>query len=385
MNRFETLWNGYQAGTLSEAELNEFLALIKAAESPLAGKIDELLLYQQQTHPAPGEKEIILQQVLQQIQQPRSIVRTLPFWKRFGWAAAVLFLITATATYFFINDSRQKHVSHVQQEGSAQTDIAPGRNGAILTLADGSTLSLDSANNGTVATQGNTKVELNNGQLIYKAQGNTTGITYNTMSTPRGRQFSLVLPDGSKVWLNAASSLTYPTAFTGNQRNVTITGEAYFEVAKDKTKPFQVTAGNTTIEVTGTTFNINAYADEAGVNTTLLEGAVQINSGKNAQSLTPGQQAIVSGNGTIQHIKEAATEQAIAWKNGIFNFDKTDLPTMMRQLARWYDVEVVYQGVIPGRVFGGEIERSLHLSQVVSILQRMNIKCTIEGKKLIVQ
>ncbi|MDF2188202.1 FecR family protein [Paraflavitalea sp. CAU 1676] len=400
MNRFETLWKGYREGLLTEAELAEFLHLIRENDSPLPHKIDELL--QETTgNAAPGEKEIILQQLRQRISQPQQRVVRLNWLRRNRWAAAAVFLLLTGAITWF---SLQQHNNAITVKGRPSFpvyDAAPGKSGAILTLADGSQLVLDSAGQGTVATQGNTQVLLHDGQLNYQqASKETPSLTAtNTISTPRGRQFQVVLPDGTRVWLNAGSSLTYPVAFTGNERKVTMKGEAYFEVATLLTAthkmPFIVETGSMAVEVLGTHFNINAYADEPSIKTTLLEGKVRVRAQATAgktlaqeKILQPGEQAMIASagqqaSGAIR-IQQVDVDQVVAWKNGLFNFQKADLPTVMRQLARWYDVEVQYRGPVPDRLFGGEIERNLQLSQVIKILKRMGIECSIEDKKLIV-
>ncbi len=406
MNRFETLWKGYQQGLLKEAELAEFLQLISEDESLLAGRIDELLQNGPQGMPAPGEKEIILGQIRQRIQLPAT-VHKLPFGKRYWWvAAAVLLLLTSMIALLTIRSKKQQDITGKGRQPSPVYDAAPGKQGALLTLADGSTIVLDSAANGTLAQQGSANlIKTDSGKLTYSpSTGAGQGeAVFNTITTLRGRQFQLILPDGSKVWLNAASSLTYPTAFTDNERKVTLTGEAYFEVAPayaagttGKKIPFRVLIpaqqagqGGATIEVLGTHFNVNAYHDETSIRTTLLEGSVKlINASQQSAILLPGQQALIPSISNQSHnipVQTADLEAVVAWKNGVFNFHKADLLAVMRQLSRWYDVEVVYQGPVPGRLFGGEIERNLHLSQVLKILSKMGVQCTIEGKKLIVQ
>jgi ferric-dicitrate binding protein FerR (iron transport regulator) len=265
-------------------------------------------------------------------------------------------------------------------------------------LADGTTIVLDSAGNTTLATQGNTHIiKLNNGQLAYRDADQRTPATalqYNTISTPKGGQYEIILPDGSHVWLNAASSLRFPAAFTGNERIVALTGEAYFEVAKNPAQPFKVTftgsAGDGQVEVLGTHFNINAYDDEANSKTTLLEGKVKISrpqSGMqdpNPEILNPGQQAaIADGVGNIKVLAVDA-DAAIAWKNGVFSFDNVDIKTVMRQIARWYDVEVVYEGALAAEKFEGEIPRSSTLADVFKILELSAVHFKIEGRKVIV-
>lgn len=306
------------------------------------------------------------------------------FLQRYWWAAACIILLTAGA-YYLSKQTRQPGLAAT----SPVKDVAPGGNRAMLTLSDGTQITLDSAGNGVLAQQGNTRItKLGNGQLAYSGSGNAEGkILYNTMSTPPGGQYQLILPDGTGVWLNAASSISYPTAFTGNERSVTVTGEAYFEVVKNEKMPFRVKAGNTTVDVLGTHFNINAYKDEASINTTLLEGAVRVNVAQQQQQLRPGQQARVKANGAaIQVVDHPDIAEVMAWKAGFFSFNDADLPTVMRQLSRWYNVEVEYEGRIPQRVFTGEIGRNLTLSQVLKGLTKTRIKYRIEnGNRIIIQ
>jgi ferric-dicitrate binding protein FerR (iron transport regulator) len=233
--------------------------------------------------------------------------------------------------------------------------------------------------------------------LIYEASGDE--VVYNTTSTPKGRQYQLTLPDGSVVWLNAFSSVRYPTVFVGKERRVTVTGEAYFEVAKDKSRPFFVEIdGGETVKVLGTHFNLNAYRDEPQITTTLLEGVVNIATtsraeGEAAVTLRPGQQAVVSSaysddnqvTGKIRVLDDADTLQVLAWKNGLFNFEGVYLKTAMKQIARWYDVEVVYRGTVPDIKFFGSISRSISLAGLIKGLKSTGIHISIEnGRKLIV-
>ncbi|NII23445.1 DUF4974 domain-containing protein [Pseudoflavitalea sp. X16] len=275
---------------------------------------------------------------------------------------------------------------------TVQPVILPGHDGATLTLADGSKVVLDSLGNGLLTTQNGTKVVLNNGQLTYQADGATaTAVVYNTISTARGRQFKVTLPDGSQVWLNAASSLRYPTAFVGNERNVEITGEAYFEVAKNEQIPFKVKAnGRMEIQVLGTHFNVNAYEDEEAVRTTLLEGSVNVTaieptrySPLTTRRLSPGQQAQLSNN-QLSIINNTDIEAVVAWKNGVFNFQDATLEKVMRQLARWYDIEIVYEKDIPDIAFEGEINRQNELADVLHSLERLGVHFKLEGRRLTV-
>jgi ferric-dicitrate binding protein FerR (iron transport regulator) len=287
----------------------------------------------------------------------------------------------------------------VTKSPSRTGDIAPGTDKAILTLADGSTVALDSAGKGNLAHQGNAKViKSGDGQIQYASTENdeTAGKTmvYNILSTPRGGQYRLKLQDGTSVWLNAGSSIRYPTTFLGKERKVEITGEAYFEIAKNTTMPFRVsvtdpTAGEKTteIEVLGTNFDVNAYKDEADLKTTLVDGAIKVTSGAAAVILKPSQQAIVSTGKDIQTILLDNTDQTIAWKNGSFAFDDADIPTIMRQISRWYDVDVEYDGKRKGPEdhFTGTFPRNTSLAGVLQILHTSGVRLVAEDKKIVIK
>lgn len=303
-------------------------------------------------------------------------------WWRYA-AAAIVVLGLGVAVYKFVN---QKPVAPPVAVAPVKNDALPGGNKAILRLASGQNIVLDSAANGSLAVQGNAKVvKLANGKIAYQNQSAAQKeLVYNTVSTPRGGRYTLTLSDGTQVWLNAASSITFPTDFVGAAREVKITGEAYFEVAGNNTKPFHVRFGNTDVEVLGTHFNVNAYSDEAYARTTLLEGSVRVVSGTEQIQIKPGEQVAEATDGRLSKRTKVDLEQVMAWKNGLFNFDGADLQQVLRQLGRWYDVEVVYEGDIPQRRFGGEIPMDLNLSQVLKVLQKVEVNFRIEGKKLIV-
>ncbi|MCK7553626.1 FecR domain-containing protein [Chitinophaga sedimenti] len=301
--------------------------------------------------------------------------------RRYWWAAAAAVLIAVGAGYQF-NRTQRQDTNQLVTTGAP--DVAPGRQGAILTLSNGQTIVLDSLHNGVIAQQSGTQVTLSNGQLAYDALG-AADVVYNTMTTPRGRHFQLMLADGTMVWLNAASSLRFPNVFTGSQRVVEVTGEAYFEVAKNAAQPFIVKVNeHTQVEVTGTSFNINAYVEEAAITTTLLSGGVNIHAHGVRKSLRPGQQASIIGSG-IRIQDDAETEMAIAWKNGLLDFNGANLREVMRKLTRWYDLDVIYEGKIPDAEFEGALPNNLQLSQVIKILTKVEVKFRIEeGRKLIV-
>lgn len=301
-------------------------------------------------------------------------------------AVAALVLIIAGAAYWW-------STNRLSQEQVAKTDavskdvvIPPGGNKAILKLSNGDEIVLDSAGEGTLAQQGPAKVvKLPSGQLSYKLSGKAPAtIVYNTITTPRGGQYRLTLADGTNVWLNAASSLQYPTAFSGKERRVVLSGEGYFEVAKNASMPFHVQVSNMDVEVLGTHFNINSYTDESAIRTTLIEGSIKVTQAGQARLLQPGQQAAVSG-GEMKVLDDADLEEAVAWKNGMFQFRAADIEKVLRQAERWYDVQFEYKGGIAAR-FSGQISRSANAEQLLKILELTGkVKFEIHGKNIVVK
>ena len=316
-------------------------------------------------------------------------VKVVPFFKKtwFRIAASVVLIFSALA-WFFFQGQQQKEVAEVKNEKKFENDIKPGGDKAILTLADGTKIILDSTKNGTIAQQGAANVvKTEEGQLAYSpATGvRLEGSLYNTISTPRGGQYRLVLPDGSMVWLNAQSSIRFPAMFTGTERRVEIKGEVYFEVAKNKAMPFRVKANDMEVEVLGTHFNIMAYDDEALMKTTLLEGAVKVSSKTKSVFLQPEQQAkFAAGSNDLKITSDVDVDEETAWKTGWFRFNDADISTVMRQLSRWYDVEVSYSGSLPSDRFTGKISRNISLLKVLKILELSDVHFKIEGKKIIV-
>lgn len=268
----------------------------------------------------------------------------------------------------------------------APQPVRPGTDKALLTLADGTTVLLDSLHNASFAQPGNASIKKEGTLLVYHpaASANNQPVAYNTLATPRGGQYRVLLSDGTQVWLNAASSLRYPTRFAGAVRAVTLTGEAYFEVARNPAMPFQVTAGSTRVEVLGTHFNINAYTEEQAVRTSLLEGSVQVTHGTRSNRIRPGEQAVVAGEAGGIQTKAVDMDAVVAWKNGLFEFEGADVAAIMRQIERWYDVEVRYKGAVPKRRFVGKISREAQLAEVLQILALSNIRFSVQGKRIIV-
>jgi len=299
-------------------------------------------------------------------------------WWHYAAAAAIVVGI-AVGTIIWFNQYHQKNSLTNLLEKAEK--IGPGTERAILKLGNGQRLPLDSAN-GNIMQSGNLTVVNYGGKLDY--EGKTDVPEYHTLTTPRGGQYKVQLPDGTDVWLNAESAIVYPTAFTGDQRKVKVTGEVYFEVAKQAGKPFVVDVdGKAVVEVLGTHFNISAYTDEKNIKTTLLEGSVRILHHREMAVLRPGQQAQIADL-EINVINNPDIETVMAWRNGVFHFNNARLDEVLRQLARWYDVDIVYEKEIPGIVFKGDLKRDLNLSQALIILSQLGVHFNIEGKKLIV-
>lgn len=316
----------------------------------------------------------------------RGKVISIPLFYKIAAASLLIFML-AIAGYFVLKTASPSPLAKTKQLPAPHNGWLPGTNKAVLTLADNSVVVLDDSVNGQIARQGTTRIaKLANGQLIYNAAGNDkpAQLLFNTLTTPKGGQFKLTLPDGSKVWLNAASSIRYPIAFTGNKREVYITGEAYFEVVHDNRMPFHVVANGMDVEDIGTSFNINAYDNEAVIKATLVEGEIKVAMGNREQHLLPGQQTFLDQSGKFTLIKNADVELAIAWKNGFTKFKSADIESIMRQVERWYDIEVVYEGNIPVRNFTGGVTRDSNLSELLKILELSNIHFRKDGKKLIV-
>jgi ferric-dicitrate binding protein FerR (iron transport regulator) len=399
-NELQLLLDQYLADTLDAAGLERLRNWVQTNDSPqqLDPLIQQVLAEHRYTEQMPGNRQLLFEAMLGQAREREAAiapVRSLSSWKRWTAAAAVL-LVLITATWLW---RAGKQMTDDRSQMTGKNTILPGGNKATLTLADGRIIILDSTDNGTIATQNGIKViKLNNGQLAYQSdirdptsdiRDRRLNISYNTLTTPRGGQYQLTLPDGSKVWLNAASSIQYPTVFTGKERKVMLTGEAYFEIAQNPASPFKVNTPTQEVEVLGTDFNINAYTDEPVIKTTLLQGSVKVTpviSPLSSVILKKGQQAQLNAGahpGLV--VVEADTEQAVAWKNGLFSFEGAGLEQVMRQLSRWYDVEVQYEGKIPAFTFGGKIQRNLALADLLVILQRAEVKFRIEqGRKLVV-
>jgi transmembrane sensor len=361
----------------------------------------------------PDHLERRLQAIMEKINTPTEApVEQMPSRSRrprLFIAASLIGLLGLAGLFIYRQTSKQASAA----VDSAKTDIPPGGNKAVLTLASGKQIVLDDAGNGALAKQGNaTVVKTGGGKLAYEAAKEktiSTEIVYNTLATPRGGQFELTLPDGTATWLNSASSIKYPTAFTGAERTVEVTGEVFFDVKKNPAQPFRVKVnGKEQVEVLGTSFDVNSYDDEAVIKTTLVDGAVKVSILNNPRSINrklspspnsvvikPGQQAQLANQGNqngvnavvgqpFTVIKDADIDEVLAWKQDMFLFYKSDLETILRQVSRWYNVDVVFRDKYTNQHFGGGISRKLNLSQVLKMLEASGVRFKLEDKNLVV-
>lgn len=392
-NRLKNLVEKYIANSCTRQELEQLLSMIENGTDS-EGITQTLKEYWeksgQKSDVTESELDIKFALLMQDAKPATPVVPMVSAKRKLRWtiryaAAVIILCMLSVSAYFLFNPRQEDQIGKTASIHKEKNDVSPGRNTAMLTLANGTTINLDSAANGALTTQGNAKILNLNGLLSYNTVGNKSSeVLYNTISTPRGGQYQLMLADGSKVWLNAASSLRFPASFVGKERKVELLGEAYFEVAKNAAMPFKVKVHGMEVEVLGTHFNINSYDNESIVRTTLLEGSIKINKDDKSSLLKPGQQAQMNEAGEIKIISNVDVEEAIAWKEGKFQFDKADIHAIMRQLARWYDVEVEYKGNVSSH-FGGTISRDVNLSQVLNMLHltgEVNFK--IEGKKVVV-
>lgn len=390
-NDFSRLLDKYLAQTITTEEQQEFFALIQSRnhvpdlEVVIAEALEDASF---DVAEDPVLREIIFERILQQRETP---VRRIPIYRRLGWAAAILVLLGGTV-YFYVSSHNQNKTVIADQQRNIKS-IQPGSNKAHLTLSDGTVITLDSAASGAIAQQGNASViKLPNGEIRYDVNGKPTGkLMMNTMTTPNGGQYNLVLPDGSRIWLNAASSVTYPAAFTGNDRQIKISGEVYMEIAKDKNRPFLVNVdGRSTVEVLGTSFNIKSYSNEGNIKTTLIEGAVRVASlakdgRRTGQGVTlqPAQQAVAPEGSEKISVQPANIEHVLAWKNGFINFESVNFDEIIRQIERWYNIDIQIEGPMPNVKIGGRMDRGVQLSDLMAFLNNFDIRTRLEGSKLI--
>lgn len=384
----------YCNGTLTDREKIQLLRMTDNVSDETMQELFHAMLAEEITSPVDGDRlKLSLEKVLavdkpvvlpeaQSYPAANRSIRTLKTaWLRY---AAAIILIAGAALFLW-----QKDKSPADKTVSVQPvkEIMPGGQKAVLTLADGTTISLDSAANRQLAIQQGSQIQNSNGQLIYTPANGPRDLTaFNTLRTPRGGTYRLTLSDGTTVWLNAASSISYPVVFSGNERLVEMTGEVYFDIAPHAQMPFKVKINDKNmVEVLGTQFTVKAYSEDGVVSTTLMQGAVRVAGNGQLVTLKPGQQAWAADQQlTVKTLSQTGIAQAIAWKEGRFNFQDANLQEIMRQLSRWYDIEVVYEHGVPDLDFIGEIERSLPLSEVLKGLKMSGVNFRLEGKRLVI-
>jgi len=371
MTRLQLLFQKYLDNQISAEEFTEFWQLLDTEEQPGALTPQLQQLWERQPEYTLTDRQWDRQfQALKNIQSPVSPKKR--SYTIVYAAAAVIFLLLCSG-YFLFKKSNALAKPGLQTNIVLANDVKAGTDGAILSFDNGKTIIIDSARNGEIT-----------GDISKSGEGITVSgmnMEYAALTTPRARQQQLTLSDGSKVWLNAASSIHFPSAFTGKKRVVEITGEAYFEVAKDTRRPFIVKVKDAAIEVLGTHFNVMAYTNEENVQATLLEGSIKFSRGNEWIILKPGQQGRLMPGGKINLVENADTELATAWKNGQQSFYNADIQTIMRQVERWYDVDVSYEGNIPKRTFSGNIPRDANLSALLKLFEVNRIRFRIDGEK----
>jgi transmembrane sensor len=373
---FRDLLDQYRAGALSDEQREMLVGLLHSPSRRT--ELEALFTDDAATSEADPETLRLVYQQIRMNMAPIAPVRHISLRRGLMVAASVVVLASLAGWWLLVNRraGEKTAIANVYKN-----EVAPGGNHAVLTLANGSRIMLDTSRNGSLASQGGTQVvKMDSGSVAYRLGASGEGaVGYNTVATPIGGQYEIILPDGTKVWLNAVSSLKFPTAFKGGDRTVELTGEGYFEVAKNTDMPFFVRAGGVEVEVLGTNFDVNAYSDEASVRTSLLNGAVRLSKGGSAILLKPGEQA-----DGIALVKGADVDNAVAWKNGYFSFENANLQTVMRQLSRWYGIEVTYSVNPMAGSFGGDMGRDLNLTQVLDGLSKSGVHFKLEGKALTV-
>ena len=367
------LLNRYRNGQVSEEEKalveSWYAAYTQNAATP---EIDDQEL--------ENNREEILRRILSEVSDKRNI----NYGRLISIAALAILILYAGV--FFIKQRKPHQYQPALVAKKNNSKLLPGGNRAMLILSNGSAINLNDTKNGALANEKGVVIHKNaDGRITYDQAGRYTtheANVFNTVVTPKGGQYQLVLGDGTKVWLNAASTLKYPVTFSGRERKIELSGEAYFEVAHDQHRPFRVISNGQTVEVLGTHFNVNAYPDEKMTRTTLLEGSVKVSAGEMSSQIKPGQQ-VQFKNGHLA-VSQADMEEAIAWKKGFFYFKDDDIQTVMRQLSRWYDVSVRYEGEIPAREFSGQMSKNITALQLMHILSIEQINYRIENRTIVI-
>ncbi len=400
-NKLIELLGLFVDGGISREDYDLLVDYIRAnpEDEELNIAIDTVFKNSKKFNPLNGDdKELLFQSIIRNkhfVSEIQNELETIPafaprLWYQLGVAASILILIT-TGLYFYKNRTVDDNIAAKVVEPK-EAIITPGDDKAILTLSDGTKIILEDAKNGILANQAGVSIQkTSDGELLYSFSNSANTVSpetkenviYNKIETPIGGKYQVNLPDGSKVWLNSSSSLRFSALFNGHTREVELSGEAYFDVSKNKGKPFRVITKDQIVEVLGTQFNINSYSDEGPIKTTLIEGSVKIIYKDKVVLLSPGQQ--FQPKELVSAVVEADTEEVVAWKDGYFVFKNEDIKSIMRKLSRWYNVEVSYSGNIPEVGFGGNISKSKDISEVLDVLQLTNaIHFKVEGRRITV-
>lgn len=386
-NQLAVLFQKLAKGTATSEEIELYYQLVqepaleKEIKALMLGELSDAIINEEASQERIDRVYLTVQQAIY-ADEASEIPVLARMWPRIAIAAAIAVMVFAAGLFYYnLNDKQQA------DRFTYENDIVPGRNGATLTLASGKKIRLTDAVNGKLAEEAGVLItKSENGQLVYEIKGSDSETNnINTLSTSKGETYKVLLPDGSLIYLNAASSLTYATSLNERgKRVVRLRGEGYFEISKDKSRPFVVETDKQKVEVLGTHFNINAYEDEPAIATTLLEGSVNVSAYEKSQILKPGEQALTVNNGI--RVRSVNAESFIDWKNGDFYLNNLDFRTAMRKIARWYDLEVIYDDSVQEDIQStGYISRSSKLSSILRLIEKSGqVHFKIEGKKLYV-
>lgn len=368
MIRLKELFNKYLINECTAEEISMLFGHFSEAKDEamlkrlIADALDQTS-YKEEEEPLSDQKVLDMYHNIQQ--QIKSGDKVYHLWRKIAVAASVLVFVSLGIYFFIASEQPEK-----QPENLVSQEILSGDNKAVLTLADGSKIVLEDAGNGVIANEGVSEIsKTSEGQLVYNTDRSAkdNNIKYNEIAIPRGGEYRIVLPDGTKVWLNSSSALKYPAQFIGKERSVELTGEGYFEVAKNAKQPFKVKVKDMEVQVLGTHFNVSAYQDDASIITTLLEGSVNISGKTGHAKLKPGEQSVYANNNI--EVSAANTEEAIAWKNGYFRFNNEDIESIMKKVSRWYNVDIEYRGDVKGKTFWGTFSRTKSIAELLANLE----------------
>ncbi|BAV10038.1 FecR family protein [Filimonas lacunae] len=386
--RIEYLLGRLSAGKLNEEEMEELNQLVSGKQrADFEAHVAEMMAAEDRG--AALTDNVLYDTVFEKIMQadkPARVVKASFFRRNQRWlSAAAVFLFLVGGTYLFFGHNGVK--SPTASVTLKKPEKEPGRNTAILTLADNSTVDLGSNGDRVIGNQGGAQVLMKDGKLAYKQNAAGAAVAYNSITTPRGGEFFITLSDGTRLWMNASSVIRFPTAFTGATRVVELEGEAYFEVAEDKAHPFEVKMGDRSVQVLGTAFNVMAYSDEASMITTLVEGAVKVSSAdRSSKILNPGQHAVIHHQAPGIEVETADVEEETAWKNGRTYFNGADVAQIMRQVSRWYNVDVRYEGEVRQLKFTCTVSRKDKLSKLLQLLEMTGtVHFSMEGNVIVVR